>query len=86
MTTEHEEPMRLLEGPEPQTAELARGLLEAEGIPTLLQGADTGIGVWGVPLKHVAFTYPDLFVPGSAFERAREILREAWGEDLVPPR
>ena len=62
------------------TAAMARDLLRAEGIPCLIRGGweDQILPYeWhkaGFPLS------PDVLVPRAALERARQVLRDAWGE------
>jgi hypothetical protein len=70
----------LLPAPDPVEADLARNLLEASGIPSLLQGQDRDLAELGAS-SHNSISRPDLYVPKAALERARAILREAWGEE-----
>jgi hypothetical protein len=69
----------LLAAPDPTEADLARNLLEAAGIPSMLQGQDRDLAELGAS-SHSAISRPDLYVPKGSLERARAILREAWGE------
>ena len=73
----------LLAAPDPVEADLARNLLDAAGIPSLLQGQDRDLAELGSS-SHSAIARPDLFVPKAALERARSILRQAWGEERMP--
>ena len=73
-------PVVLLSAPDPVKGELARGLLEEAGIPSVFHGPDRDIAELGAAV-HMAFTRPDLLVPASAVEDAREVLRRAWGEE-----
>lgn len=68
----------LLAAPDSVKADLARSLLEAAGIPSLLHGPDMDMAELGVA-AHAGFTRPDLLVPTAALETARELLEEAWG-------
>lgn len=68
----------LLEAPNPVQAELARGLLEEAGIPTLLHGQDRDLAELGAAV-HMAVSRPDLYVPRPELERARSLLAEAFG-------
>ena len=72
----------LLAAPTPVEAELARGLLEEAGIPSMLHGPDMDMAELGVA-AHACFTRPDLLVPAAALEAARAILKEAWGEESL---
>ena len=71
-------------------ADLARGLLEAAGIPALLHGPDFDVAELGAAVHHMV-RGRDLYVPRELRERALDVLREAWGaldEDghpLAPP-
>ena len=76
------EPLPLMEIADSFRARMAVELLRAEGIPCYLHGADSGVGVFGV--GHYpdwsAQPPPTLMVPRCELERARQLLREAWGE------
>ena len=72
----------LLAAPDPVEAELARGLLEGAGIPSMFHGPDMDMAELGVA-AHAGFTRPDLLVPAAALESARAILKEAWGDDSL---
>ena len=74
-------PVVLLAAPDPVKGELARGLLEEAGIPSLFHGPDRDVAELGTAV-HMAFTRPDLLVPAAALEDAREVLRRAWGEEI----
>jgi Putative prokaryotic signal transducing protein len=71
----------LLAAPDPTEAHLARNLLESAGIPSLLHGQDRDYAELGAS-GHLGVSRPDLLVPRSAFDKAREVLREAWGVEL----
>jgi len=73
-------PVVLLSAPDPVKGELARGLLEEAGIPSIFHGPDRDVAELGTAV-HMAFTRPDLLVPASALEEARELLKQAWGEE-----
>lgn len=62
------------------TAELARNLLQAAGIPVIQHSPDFDVAELGVA-AHGMLRGMSVYVPASALERAREILAEAWGED-----
>ena len=64
----------LLAAPDPVEADLARGLLAAAGIPSMLQEQDLGATVY----LGLGVSRPDVLVPRSALGRARDLLREAW--------
>ena len=69
----------LLESPDPVEADLAKDLLAAEGIPSMLHGQDRDLAELGAA-GHASISRPDLLVPKGALSRAREVLREAWGD------
>ena len=73
-------PVVLLSAPDPVKGELARNLLEEEGIPSMFHGPDMDVAELGAAV-HGIFTRPDLLVPASALEEAREVLRRAWGSE-----
>ena len=77
-------PVVLLSAPDPVKGELARGLLEEAGIPSMFHGPDRDVAELGTAI-HMAFTRPDLLVPASALKDARAILVQAWGEGLEGP-
>jgi len=77
-------PVVLLSAPDPVKGELARGLLEEAGIPSMFHGPDRDVAELGTSI-HMAFTRPDLLVPASALKDARAILVQAWGEGLEGP-
>lgn len=70
----------LLEAPDATRAQLAKGLLDAAGIPHLEHGMDRDLAELG-QAAHDVISRPDLMVPMEALERAREVLRAAWGDD-----
>jgi hypothetical protein len=61
-------------------AELAKGLLEAEGIPCLLHGPDFDVAEFGTA-GHAVVRGRAVLVPRVERERALAILRGAWGDD-----
>lgn len=81
MTTLHPEFDLLLAAVDPIEGELARDLLEGEGIPSMLGGDDFDTAELGV--SHGMLRHPDLFVPKGARANARAILVAAWGEERV---
>ena len=89
MKSLHPEFDLLLSAVDPFEGEMARSLLEGEGIPSLLDGQDFDMAELGSS-AHRAVRHPDLFVPKGTRDAARAILVEAWGEDRVaefdPPR
>ncbi|MEM7516726.1 MAG: DUF2007 domain-containing protein [Planctomycetota bacterium] len=80
MTDSKNTPVLLLAAPSWQTGQLAKNLLEAEGIPVILHGMDRDLAELGSAV-HDALSRPDVLVPQSAFDRANEILDEAWGSE-----
>lgn len=62
-------------------ADLACNLLKGEGIPSMQHSPDFDVAELGVA-AHAAVRGVSVYVPKAASERAFEILREAWGEDL----
>lgn len=89
MKSLHPEYDLLLCAVDPLQGEMARELLKSAGIPSLLHGPDFDMADLGAA-SHSVVRHPDLFVPKGAFDAAREVLVEAWGEDpvaaLEPPR
>jgi len=79
------EPALLLEGADAVRAELAKGLLAGAGIPVVTRGPDFDVAELG-RAAHDNLRGLALYVPAAALERAREILREAWGDDALRPR
>ena len=64
----------------PVTADLAKSLLEAEGIPSLVQGPDFDVAELG-RVAHDTARGTNVYVPPSALEQAQAILERAWGSD-----
>jgi ADP-heptose:LPS heptosyltransferase len=64
-------------------AELAKELLESEGIPVLLHGLDRDFAELGAAV-HMQVSHPDVYVPKTALDKAVEILRRTWA-DFAPP-
>ena len=73
----------LLELAPPVSTDLARQLLEAAGIPSLLHGSDFDIAELGTA-AHQTLRGANVLVSKGDLERARAILIEAWGE--IPKR
>ncbi len=63
-------------------SELAREILAAAGIPSLLYGPDFGLAGLGAA-AHAAARRQDLYVPKGASATARAVMVEAWGEPDV---
>ena len=78
MGTPSEDFARLLEAVDPVELDLARGLLDEAGIPCMAHGPDFDVAELGRAV-HATIRKPDLYVPRGALERAREVLRAAWG-------
>ncbi|MFN0243196.1 MAG: DUF2007 domain-containing protein [Planctomycetota bacterium] len=72
----------LLAAPNPVEAEMARELLASHGIPSMLHGVDRDYAELGAA-AHSAITRPDLLIPRSALERARQVLAETWDESAL---
>jgi hypothetical protein len=72
----------LLRAPHPVEAELARGLLEEQGIPALLHGGDFDVAELG-SVSHAMLRRPDLYVPKGTRARALEVLREGGYEEPI---
>ena len=72
----------LLKAPHPVEAELARGLLEEQGIPVLLHGSDFDVAELG-SATHGMLRRPDLYVPRGARARAEAVLREGGYEEPI---
>lgn len=64
-------------------AELAKELLESEGIPVLFHGLDRDFAELGAAV-HLQVSRPDVYVPKTALDSAVEILRRTWA-DFSPP-
>lgn len=73
-----------LDGLDGVSLSLGRNVLDAAGIPSLVHGPDFDMAELG-RAAHDQIRGGKLMVPKSLAERARAVLREAWGEDLVPP-
>lgn len=72
----------LLTAVDPLEGEMARNVLAAEGIPSVMRGPDFDMAELG-PVVHAAVRHPDLFVPKGAHATARAVLVAAWGEQRV---
>ncbi len=83
MSSPHDDFDRVLAAASPDALELARQLLAEAGIPSLAHGPDFDVAQLG-SAAHNVLRRQDLFVPKGEGERARALLREAWGEDSVP--
>jgi hypothetical protein len=73
----------LIEAVEPIELDLALGLLEQAGIPTLVHGGDFDLAELGLA-AHNATRRPNLYVPHLLRGRARAVLDEAWGAEGRP--
>ncbi|MBL8858837.1 MAG: DUF2007 domain-containing protein [Planctomycetes bacterium] len=82
MKSLHPEFDLLLVSVDPIQGGLARNLLEAKGIPSLMHGPDFDMAELGAA-SHNVMRHPDLYVPKGARDAARKILVEAWGEARV---
>jgi hypothetical protein len=82
MKSLHPEFDLLLAAVDPLEGEMARSVLESEGIPSLLDGQDFDAAELGSS-AHRMIRHPDLFVPKGSRDAARAILVEAWGEERV---
>lgn len=68
----------LLEAAEAVEVDLAQGLLEAAGIPSIAHGPDFDVAELGTAVHH-ALRRRDLYVPRASLEEARAVLERAWG-------
>jgi len=73
----------LIAAASPVDAELARNLLEQEGIPVLLHALDRDVAELGTAV-HMALSRPDVYVPKEALDRAVTIIRGAWEDFALP--
>ena len=80
--TRTDEPALLLASVDGIKAELAKNLLGEAGIPVIAHGPDFDVAELG-SFAHNMLRGTNLFVRSSELERAREILREAWGDDAL---
>lgn len=64
-------------------AELAKELLESEGIPVLIHGFDRDFAELGGAV-HLQVSRPDVYVPKTALASAFEILRRTWADFALP--
>jgi len=74
----------LLEAADPVTVQLAQGLLEGDGIPSMTRGPDFDVAELG-RAAHDTLRGTNLFVPESALAEAKRTLDEAWGEERADP-
>jgi len=72
-------PVILLDSVDGVTAQLARGILEEAGIPSMMKGPDFDVAELG-RVAHDSIRGTSLLVPAMALERARALLDEAWGK------
>jgi hypothetical protein len=72
----------LLEASEATEVELARGLLDAAGIPICVHGPDFDVAELG-RAAHDVVRRPNVYVPKGALVRAQAVLAGAWGGDQV---
>jgi hypothetical protein len=68
----------LLDTVDKTTADLARSLLQAAGIPTLFHGPDFDVAELGAA-AHQTARGVSVYVPNGAREKAQAVLDEAWG-------
>jgi len=68
----------LLDTVDKTTADLAKSLLEAAGIPTLFHGPDFDVAELGAA-AHQTSRGVSVYVPKGASERAQAVLDAAWG-------
>ncbi len=73
----------LLEGVNGIEAGMAKSLLAAEGIPSLIQGPDFDVAELGRAVHDMA-RGTHLFVPHQAFARAQRVLADAAWSDADP--
>ena len=62
--------------------ELVRSLLEEAGIPVLAHGPDFDVAELGTA-AHANLRGRDLYVPPAAFEKARDLVVDALGEEVL---
>ena len=74
----------VIEGLDGIALSLGRNLLDAAGVPSLAHGPDFDVAELG-RAAHDQIRGGKLLVPRPLLERAREVLRAAWGDELVPP-
>lgn len=72
------------EGLDGMALSLGRNLLEVAEIPCLADGPDFDMAELG-RAAHDQIRGGKLLVPKALLEKARAVLREAWGDELVPP-
>jgi hypothetical protein len=68
----------LLKGADTVEIDLARGLLREAGIPHLVHGSDFDVAELGVAAHHMV-RGSNLYVPHELRDRARDVLKAAWG-------
>jgi hypothetical protein len=78
MTRYEDDYALVLEGVDKMVADMARGLLNAAGIPSMVHGPDFDVAELGVA-AHSSVRGVGVYVPKAAEARAREILGEAFG-------
>jgi hypothetical protein len=69
----------LLHGVDTFEVDMARNLLEQAGIPSLAHGPDFDVAELGVA-GHGMARGRGVYVPKAVLDRARDVVREAWGE------
>jgi hypothetical protein len=77
MRETEQEIVLLLEGVDSVESDLAKNLLANAGIPFLTKGPDFDVAELGEGV-HGMVRGTDLYVPRSALELARSILKSAW--------
>jgi len=84
MASIEEEFAVLLDTADPVSAGLAASILEEAGIPSSTSGPDFDVAELGVA-AHSFTRGVTLLVPKTAYDRARALLDEAWGEGANGP-
>ena len=73
-----------VEGLDGVSLALGRNVLDAAGIPSLAHSPDFDMAELG-RAAHDQIRGSMILVPKTLLEKARTALREAWGDELVPP-
>ncbi|MDA1266612.1 MAG: DUF2007 domain-containing protein [Planctomycetota bacterium] len=69
----------LLDSVDKTVADMAKGLLEAAGIPCLFHGPDFDVAELGTA-AHQSSRGVSVYVPKGAREKAQAVLDKAWGD------
>lgn len=72
----------LLQAVDTIEGEMARDVLDQAGIPSMLHGPDFDVAELGFS-GHTRVRRADLLVPRGTRAVARQLLVDAWGEDVV---